>query len=79
MSAEDLYCLSTMGLQDLLGLSVLVRAFRLVRVPWNADEADDTDERGGSALPVHDGPSRTSSACPCSSANSASSVFHALV
>ena len=27
-----------------------------VMVPWNADEADDADERGGSAPAVHDGP-----------------------
>ena len=32
MSA-DLPCLATKALQDLLGLSVLVREFRLVRVP----------------------------------------------
>ena len=33
MSAGDLPCLSTIAFQDLLGLSVLVREFRLVRVP----------------------------------------------
>ena len=33
MSAGDLPCLSTMALQDFLGLSVLAREFRLVRVP----------------------------------------------
>ena len=33
MSAGDLPCLATMAFQDVLGLSVLIRAFRLVRVP----------------------------------------------
>ena len=60
----------------LLALRDRSRPSLSVIVPWNADEADDTDERGESARGFHGARRFLGLSVP--SAHSALSVFHAV-